>query len=184
LQENLIREFKPEEIQQFQQFNNEGDKREFFKQKFEEFKPPEGFKPPESFHPSDGSQTFPIPTFSVPLKESIPQDSRAAACAGEGGVWDGTTCRSPESPTKFFPEVGPQGDQFQQVQQQVQQQTERQVQQQMLEQQIQQQVQQVQQLQQQQQFPSSGGTFTPPPSFTPPPAGGSLIDAVRSFLRR
>lgn len=99
-------------------------------------------------------------------------DGRAAACAEEGGVWDGTGCRAPRGAQGVFPEGEPQYDESFQFQQE---QIQRQVQQQQLEQQIQQQFEQLQQLQQLQQ------EQTPPPPIS---TGGSILDAAAYFLRQ
>jgi hypothetical protein len=210
LQENLILEFKPEEIQLFQ-FRGQEDRKEFFKQKFEEFQGEEGLPFKGGMCPA--APYIPCPEGTVektytnqdgcPVQQCIAaadaslQDDKAGACAREGGVWDGGTCRPPSAPEQFFPETRPIQEQiFQQTQEQVQ----RQVQQQELEQQIHQQEQELQQqlqlLQQQtspQQFspPPSPESFVAPPSptppvFTPPPTstGGSVLDAVGKLLKR
>lgn len=107
----------------------------------------------------------------VPQQQPILQnDSRAASCVGEGGIWDGTGCRVPEGAQGLFLEGEPQHDESFQFQQE---QIQRQAQQQELERQIQQQFEQLQQLQQlQQQQPL-------PPTST----GGSILDAISYFLR-
>jgi hypothetical protein len=109
------------------------------------------------------------------IPQTQQQDSRAAACAEEGGVWDGSACRPAGASGEFFPETGPSQDQ--QVIQQTQEQIQRQLQQQQLEQQIQE---QQQQLQQQLQLLEQQTTPTQPPT----PTGGSILDAAGSLLKR
>ncbi len=103
------------------------------------------------------------------------QDSRSAACAEEGGVWDGSGCRPADASREFFPETGP--SQGLQNIQQTQEQTQRQTQRQQLEQQIQE---QQQQLQQQMQLLQQQTAPTQPPSST----GGSALDAAVNLLKR
>lgn len=106
--------------------------------------------------------------------QQIPQDdSRAASCVGEGGVWDGSMCRPAAQSGEFFLETGSSQDQ--QIIQQTQEQVQRQIQQQQLEQQIQQQFEQLEQLQQLQQEP------TPPPTTS---TGGNILEAAGSLLKR
>ncbi len=110
------------------------------------------------------------------MQPFIPQnDSRAAACAGEGGVWDGSACRPAGTSGEFFPETGPSQDQ--QTIQQTQEQTQRQLQRQQLEQQIQE---QQQQLQQQMQLLQQQTAPTQPPTAT----GGNILDAAGNLLKR
>ncbi len=103
----------------------------------------------------------------------LQNDSRAAACAGEGGVWDGNGCRVPERSQGIFPEGEPQNDESFQFQQE---QIQRQVQQQQLEQQIQE---QQRQLQEQMQLLQQQTAPAPPPTET----GGSILDAASYFLK-